>query len=105
MIDKTDRQFPVHPGDSKALPRTVPWKWVEQFVDSIQHVHGQTLERLAERGGLSWCELLGHGLRGENVYHAIVTSARTLTTSEARDKVMKLITEWTERANPERTGG
>ena len=37
--------------------RDVPWELVEPLRDVAQQVHGQTLERLAERGGLSRFEL------------------------------------------------
>lgn len=51
--------FPVlnhqnrRPSEMKAMPRSVPWTFAEQFREQAEYNHGQTLERLAERGGLS----------------------------------------------------
>lgn len=36
----------------------VPWAFVAPHERQAQLNHGQSLKRLAERGGLSWCELL-----------------------------------------------
>lgn len=68
-----ERRFPVlnqqrgHPRDHKTMPRSVPWDFAEKFRDQAQQNHGQTLERLAERGGLApeemWLAAAGHGLK------------------------------------------
>ncbi len=42
------------------LPREVPWVLLEPYRDSCIRLHGQTLEALAERGGLSHAEIYGH---------------------------------------------
>jgi hypothetical protein len=60
-------------------------------------VHGQTLERLAERGGLSWHEMLGHARGGG--YNLICHFGNKMSLEEARDEVMKLISEWS-RTSP-----
>lgn len=39
-------------------PRSVPWDIVEPHEEQAQKNHGQTLQRLAERGGLSPAELV-----------------------------------------------
>lgn len=48
------------------MPASVPWAYAERFREQAQRNHGQTLERLAERGGLSpeeiWLAAHGHGL-------------------------------------------
>ena len=36
-----------------ALPKTIPFELLEPFRENIEKRHGQTLERLNERGGLS----------------------------------------------------
>ena len=36
----------------------LPWSAIEPHREQAQKNHCQTLERLAERGGLSWCETL-----------------------------------------------
>jgi hypothetical protein len=60
------RMFPVlwqgSPKDMAELrelmcPRSVPWEMVAPHEAQAQYNHGQTLERLAERGGLSPMEL------------------------------------------------
>lgn len=56
IVSKT---FPVldqqncRPKDRKKLPRRIPWSLAETFRQQAERNHGQTLERLAERGGLS----------------------------------------------------
>lgn len=60
------RRFPIIRGQSRlgraicdTWPRTVPWSFVERFRAQAELNHDQTLERLAERGGLApdelWC--------------------------------------------------
>lgn len=52
-------EFPVlgSPRRFKDCPKTVPWCWVESFAAQLQRNHSQTVQRLAERGGLNACEL------------------------------------------------
>ena len=42
------------------VPVDVPWEKVEPLRGSCQRVHGQTLERLNERGGLGVEEMYAH---------------------------------------------
>jgi uncharacterized protein YbcC (UPF0753/DUF2309 family) len=66
------KTFPVlnqqncRPSQQKKMPRDVPWTFVESFRERAQINHSQTLERLAERGGLApeemWLAAHGHGL-------------------------------------------
>ena len=41
----------------RELPRFVPWEFVEKFREQAEKNHDQTLERLAERGGLDPTEM------------------------------------------------
>jgi hypothetical protein len=63
-------RFPVIRGQSRAArelrekwPRDVPWSFVETFREQAEANHSQTLERLAQRGGLCPSEmwLAAHG--------------------------------------------
>lgn len=63
--------FPVNGSQSRlprevraAWPRSIPWSIVESWRAAAERNHGQTLERLAERGGLAPNELYlaAHGL-------------------------------------------
>ena len=66
------RRFPVlnqqsfRLSERKTMPRSVPWAFVEQFRHQAEQNHGQSLERLAERGGLApeemWIAAHGHRL-------------------------------------------
>jgi hypothetical protein len=66
------RRFPVlnqqncRPAERKAMPRHIPWEFAETFRAQAERNHGQTLERLAERGGLApeemWLAAHGCGL-------------------------------------------
>lgn len=42
--------------DDKAA--SIPWDLIAPHEQQAQRNHGQSLKRLAERGGLSWCESL-----------------------------------------------
>jgi len=63
------KTFPVlnqqncRPSERKKMPREVPWVFAERFRAQAERNHGQTLERLAERGGLAPEEmwLAAHG--------------------------------------------
>lgn len=54
------REMPVHPGCVKRhpdLPKSVPMALFLPHEKQAQTNHGQSLERLAERGGLDWIEM------------------------------------------------
>jgi hypothetical protein len=66
----SERRFPVLFGSREQhlmaeLPRSVPWSVLAGHEDQAQQNHSQTLERLAERGGLGWDEMwcIVHGKR------------------------------------------
>ena len=53
--------FPIHPNDRKALPlapQSIPFWIVEQHEAQAKRNHCQTVQRLKERQGCSWRELL-----------------------------------------------
>lgn len=49
------KSFPVLESGPQKL--RLPWDFVEQYRARLESNHDQTLERLAERGGLAWSEL------------------------------------------------
>lgn len=52
------RRFPILSTDrDKRLPKDVPWELVAPHEAQAQRNHSQTLERLAQRGGLSVREM------------------------------------------------
>lgn len=56
-----DKAFPVlwdyTTPRSERVPLTVPWEWIEKFEHRLQRNHGQSVRRLAERGGLGASEM------------------------------------------------
>lgn len=72
----SEKRFPIlnqqsgRVGTHKKMPRTVAWSVVEPFREQVFENHDQTLEKLAERGGLAPEELYGsaHGLKGRAVW-------------------------------------
>ncbi len=69
MTPSPDRKrFPIHPCDRKKIA-SVPWSFVADHEAQAQHNHSQSLTRLAERGGLSLCELLA--VRTDRDYYAV----------------------------------
>lgn len=61
------RRFPVLRRSNVNVPKSVPWEFVKRFRQQVEENHYQTLDRLAERGGLSpeelWCAAHGQKLR------------------------------------------
>ena len=55
-----EKMFPVLDAEKyPGCPREIPWRWLEPVGIWAQRNHGgQTLERLAQRGGLSPLELM-----------------------------------------------
>ena len=49
-------EFPILECRSEKF--TIPWGLISQHEEQAYKNHGQTLKRLAERGGLSFCEAL-----------------------------------------------
>jgi hypothetical protein len=67
---------------------TLPFAFVAEFRVKLERNHGQTLERLAERGGLAWCELWA-GIEGRNL------SMGTLGSEEvAAQNVLMVLSKW-----------
>lgn len=63
------KRFPMHRGSTRNFrdyPTSMPWEMVEPHREQIERNHNQTLERLAERGGLSPSELLA-GIEGRRL--------------------------------------
>lgn len=52
-----ERMFPVH-RDDDGIFRQVPWRLLAPHYEWAERNHQQTLQRLAERGGLSLCEMV-----------------------------------------------
>lgn len=53
------KNFPIlfSPSDKRHKNEFIPWEIIETHREQAIKNHGQTLERLAERGGLSYREL------------------------------------------------
>lgn len=52
-----ERQFPILNNVEPRLKETVPWDALIPYEDRIMRNHGQSLETLARRGGMSWFEI------------------------------------------------
>lgn len=80
------QQFPV----LGQTPRTfVPWDFVAEHAQQAERNHGQTVRRLAERGGLCWSELF-----------AVITDAhwsKIDRTLDHRLAVLHMLAEWLAR--------
>lgn len=51
-----ERQFPLLEGSHNKPDYSIPWELIAPHEKQAIKNHGQTLERLAERHGLSFCE-------------------------------------------------
>ena len=78
-----DEEFPI----LKSNGVTIPWKSIAPHEKQALINHGQSLEKLASRGGLSWCEAL-----------AVLQDSKfiTMPEEEAKEKVLALLPnqEW-----------
>lgn len=52
----TERQFPIMSGKECT---SIPWRVIAPHEEQARRNHHQSLERLAERGGLCWSEAWG----------------------------------------------
>lgn len=80
----SERTFPVLGSSGER----VPWSFVEKHAAQIVSNHAQSVERLAERGGLAWAELY-HATRGEDPGLFKQASADTVY----RNTVLKMIVD------------
>ncbi len=55
-IETTERQFPIMSRGERA---SIPWGVIAPHEAQARRNHGQSLARLAERGGLCWAEAWG----------------------------------------------
>jgi hypothetical protein len=69
--------------------RAVPWAFVEPARARIESNHGQTLEQLAQRGGLDWIELF-YGLQNRKLDWYVTK----MDIHRCHDAVMALLAEW-----------
>ena len=78
-----DEEFPI----LKSNGATIPWKSIAPHEKQALINHGQSLEKLASRGGLSWCEAL-----------AVLQDSKfiAMPEEEAKEKVLALLPnqEW-----------
>jgi len=71
---RAENKFPVlwnYRDPKPHAPQWVPWDWMEKFAHRAERNHGQTILRLAERGGLGaseiWCAVHDKGLWDEGI--------------------------------------
>lgn len=57
MSNSSKDRFPIL-GANRDAKQSVPWSFIAPHSERAEKNHGQTLERLAERGGLSALEML-----------------------------------------------
>ena len=78
-----DKEFPI----LKSNGATIPWESIATHEAQALRNHGQSLEKLASRGGLSWCEAL-----------AVLRDSKftAMPEEEAKEKVLALLPnqEW-----------
>lgn len=85
MHDYERRKFP-------ACPRSVPWGFVEPHRAQAMTNHGQTTQRLAERGGLGPSELWAV-VNGKH-WHEVPWRGAHGETQEAVDWLNAAVAEW-----------
>lgn len=73
-----NQQYHLKREERFELPLNVPWEFVETFRAQIEKNHGQTLERLAERGGLAPTELW-LAAHGHTLFRVKITDLEAIT--------------------------
>lgn len=91
--NKGGGQFPIQRGDEARrlnlpIPRSIPWLFIVPHEAQALRNHGQSIQRLAERGGTSVKETLAivRGLKWQEVTH--------LSEWKAWEELSKLIDVW-----------
>lgn len=103
-----NRTFPIHSRDRRGLPlapQSIPYWIVEQHERQALRNHSQTVQRLKERQGCSWRELLA--ILTDRAYHEVPVMSDSAAMVEVVSIVGKADPEWmenwrsvcTERAN------
>lgn len=85
-MSDVEETFPVHPSD-RHLMESVPWDWLAKYQRQVERNHGQTLQRLAQRGGLS-IEEIRCAIAGERLF------LRTVDKSKSHAAICGAITSW-----------
>jgi hypothetical protein len=89
------RTFPIHPGDRKALPlapQSIPFWIVEMHERQAQRNHGQSVQRLKERQGCSWSELLA--ILTDRAYRDVPTMSVRAAMVEVVSLIQKADPTW-----------
>src|SRR5437870_10067094 len=88
-----ERQFPIHAEYSVwEFPPSIPWALIQAHEAQALANHGQSLERLKERGGLSAAEALAV-LEDKAYYDRWPTGGDPIT---AISRLRQLVKEWAE---------
>jgi hypothetical protein len=91
MDAMTDR-FPILQSSRiEGFPDSVPWEFVEPHRKQAMSNHYQTLERLAQRGGLGWTELLDIVSGKENDFRMIKRDEAQRREMESAKKIMAML--------------
>ncbi|MFM0405277.1 hypothetical protein [Paraburkholderia dipogonis] len=92
-----DRTFPIHPRDRRDLPlapQSIPYWIVEQHEAQARRNHYQTVQRLKERQGCSWRELLA--ILTDRRYQDVPAMSNSAAMVEVVSLVGKADPEWME---------
>ena len=84
--------FPMHPTDAARGFRPLPWSVVAGWAKQIQTNHGQSVQRLMERGGLSVLELwmAAHNLRDDGNWEVRTVRAEKWFHNLQHERVVEL---------------
>ncbi|MFM0226139.1 hypothetical protein [Paraburkholderia dipogonis] len=93
-----DRTFPIHSSDRRELPlapQSIPYWIVEQHEAQAKRNHYQTVQRLKERHGCSWLELLA--ILTDRPYQDVQAMSHSAAMVEVVSIVGKADPEWMEK--------
>jgi len=89
--------------DKFGFPDQIPLAFVLKYQKQIEINHGQTVERLAERGGLSPLELMGAIIKFRGNWHALNNGMKTEHVVQFLQRELKLRVEVEQLKSDNRT--
>lgn len=89
----SERTFPIL-GPATGRATGVPWAWIEQFSERASHTHGQSLEELSRRGGLSPGEIWLLIIDSSDISRLRKGFAKGLTDAHYQDVIDRHVAAW-----------
>jgi hypothetical protein len=91
----TGKRFNIQSSNYSRSKLSIPWEFAKQYEKEIQNNHGQTLEELDRRGGLSELEMLT-AIDGDRL---VSSKWKFIHPDQALEKLNQLVKDWAVKRN------